>query len=283
MLGDDHPQTISVTNNLALLLLVRSAPHIYRHRRRAMPRVSTALRPLSTQAQGELSEAEPLFVACVARFKEQLGAKHMSTLSAQHNLAGCLSKRGDLEGAEKLYREVITGFRAALGDTHPQTQARAAPAPRDSRCSRCSPTRVPPSRPSPVSVASRRGRRVIPTRPASRRPPSAAQVVWTNLGAFLGAQKKFAEAEAVFREQLDVQSKGGTVVSEETKATAAKLCGMMLQQARGGPAPGMLLSRRMISGRRVTDRTGGFFLRRAQGDAKRPEAKEIAARHGVGS
>lgn len=77
------------------------------------------------QAQGEVQEAEPLFVACVARFKKQLGEKHMSTLSAIHNLAGCLNKRGDADGAEKLYREVVSGFRDSLGDLHPQTQARA--------------------------------------------------------------------------------------------------------------------------------------------------------------
>lgn len=56
------------------------------------------------------------------------------------------------------------------------------------------------------------------------------QVVWTNLGAFLGGQKKWKEAEAVFKEQLEVQSKGGTVQNDDTRGTVAKLYAMMLQQ-----------------------------------------------------
>lgn len=98
---------------------------VYIQAARPPARLATAL-----QSLGETAQAEPLFVKCVDRFKKELGDRHPSTLSAMHNLAGCLNKRGEVGEAETIYRAVLQGFRESpdLGELHPQTQARHKPA-----------------------------------------------------------------------------------------------------------------------------------------------------------
>ena len=49
--------------------------------------------------------------------RETLGERHPSTLTSISNLGMLLKEKGDLDGAEALYREALEGWcRATLGD-----------------------------------------------------------------------------------------------------------------------------------------------------------------------
>ena len=50
-----------------------------------------------------------------------LGDAHPSTLTSIGNLAQLLQAKGDLRGAEPLFREALAGAQRVLGDAHPST------------------------------------------------------------------------------------------------------------------------------------------------------------------
>ncbi|CAL1136673.1 unnamed protein product, partial [Cladocopium goreaui] len=92
-LGEDHPDTLTSLNNLALLLY----------------------------AQGHLAEAEPLFRKALEKSKAKLGEDHPDTLNSINNLAAVLDDQGHLAEAEPLYREALEKRKAQLGEDHPDT------------------------------------------------------------------------------------------------------------------------------------------------------------------
>lgn len=94
-LGEDHPGTLIVLNNL-----------------------TTYLRGTS-----DLGTATVKSEQAVAGLRERLGENHPFTLSAAINLANCLGEGGKSEQAEALERRTLEALRRKLGHEHPDTLA----------------------------------------------------------------------------------------------------------------------------------------------------------------
>ena len=93
VLGDDHPETLSSMNNLALTL----------------------------QAQGDLAGARALQEKVLEVQRRVLGDDRPETLASMNNLAATLQAQGDLAGARALQEKAIEVSRRVLGDDHPGT------------------------------------------------------------------------------------------------------------------------------------------------------------------
>ena len=75
LLGDNHPDTLTSINNLALLF----------------------------KSQGKYAQAEPLNVECSAKSIELLRDYHPDTLASMNNLAGLYQNQSKYSQAEPLY------------------------------------------------------------------------------------------------------------------------------------------------------------------------------------
>jgi tetratricopeptide (TPR) repeat protein len=93
ILGDDHPDTLSVMNDLAVPL----------------------------RDQGKLPEAAAIQTEVLEKRKRVLGDDHPDTLSAMNNLANTLSDQGKLPEAAAIQTEVLEKMKQILGDDHPDT------------------------------------------------------------------------------------------------------------------------------------------------------------------
>jgi tetratricopeptide (TPR) repeat protein len=90
-LGDTHPSTLTFIKNYGSLL----------------------------QAQGKLSDAEPLLLEAMQGNRNTLGDTHPETLISINNYGTLLRAQGKLSDAEPLLLEAVQGNRNTLGDTHP--------------------------------------------------------------------------------------------------------------------------------------------------------------------
>jgi len=93
VLGDDHPDTLNVMNNLAV----------------------------SLENLGDLEGANDLQQRLLTARRRVLGTDHPDTLTSMNNLAVTRQKLGDLQGAHDLYEDAVAGLRRALGEDHPDT------------------------------------------------------------------------------------------------------------------------------------------------------------------
>ena len=93
LLGENHIDTLSTLNNLAILI----------------------------KREGDLDKAKSLYERVLSGYEKTLGADHQYTLSCQNNLAVLLKQQMDLEGAEKLYRKALAGRQKLLGLQHFET------------------------------------------------------------------------------------------------------------------------------------------------------------------
>ena len=93
MLGEEHPETLTSMNNLAVL---------YR-------------------AEGKYPQAEPLYMRVVEVQRRVLGADHPNMLLTMNGLALLYGLQGKNEQAGKLYAEVSETQRRVLGEEHPDT------------------------------------------------------------------------------------------------------------------------------------------------------------------
>ncbi|KAF8143450.1 hypothetical protein K438DRAFT_1783749 [Mycena galopus ATCC 62051] len=103
ILGDDHPETLTVMNNLAS----------------------------TYQSLGQIQDAEQLQLVVLERRRKILGAEHINTLTAMNNLAityqslspfeDAENLLGQFEDAEQLELVVLEKRRKILSDEHPQT------------------------------------------------------------------------------------------------------------------------------------------------------------------
>ncbi|PXF61671.1 MAG: hypothetical protein C4B59_02085 [Candidatus Methanogaster sp.] len=92
-LGEEHPDTVTSMNNLAMMLL----------------------------AQGDLAEAREIQEQVLETSRQILGDEHPNTLTSMNNLALTLQAQGDLTGAQELQEDVLETSRQILGDEHPDT------------------------------------------------------------------------------------------------------------------------------------------------------------------
>eukprot|EP00300_Choanocystis_sp_HF-7_P009397 c16410_g1_i1.p1 GENE.c16410_g1_i1~~c16410_g1_i1.p1 ORF type:complete len:417 (+),score=77.02 c16410_g1_i1:118-1251(+) len=73
------------------------------------------------EKQTRYSEAEPLYVECLAKAKEVLGHDHPSTITLISNLATLYSNQGQFAQAEPLCLECVEKLKLSLGEAHPTT------------------------------------------------------------------------------------------------------------------------------------------------------------------
>ncbi|KZP22291.1 TPR-like protein [Athelia psychrophila] len=135
-LGADHPDTMAIVNNLALLHesqgKLDEAESLYARALAGKEKQLGADHPdtLATvgnlaglyETQGKLDEAESLYARALAGLEKQLGADHPSTLMTVHNFAYLRNQQGRQQEAEVLYRRALVGQEAKLGPDHPDTQ-----------------------------------------------------------------------------------------------------------------------------------------------------------------
>ena len=95
VLGEDHPDTLTILNNLAG----------------------------AYESAGRLDEAITLNVQLLTDSIRILGPDHPDTLTSRNNLAGAYESAGRLDEAITLYEQVLTARTRVLGKDHPATLA----------------------------------------------------------------------------------------------------------------------------------------------------------------
>jgi tetratricopeptide (TPR) repeat protein len=135
VLGDDHVDTLTSMNNLALtrwaLGDLNGAVELHQRALAGFRRVLGDDDPatlysmnnlaLTHQALGDLNGAVEFHEQALAGFRRVLGDDHPATLTSIGNPAETRWALGDLNGAVELYEQALAGFRRVLGDDHPDT------------------------------------------------------------------------------------------------------------------------------------------------------------------
>jgi hypothetical protein len=93
VLGEDHPDTLTSANGLAI----------------------------SLRAVGEYQAARELAEDILARRRRVLGEDHPDTLYAAFSLVGTLTQLGEYHAARELNDDIIARRRRLFGDQHPET------------------------------------------------------------------------------------------------------------------------------------------------------------------
>lgn len=93
VLGEDHPDTLTLKSNLASTL----------------------------QKMGDLDRACELQEGVLADRRRVMGEDHPETVTSMSNLANSLREQGDLDGARELQEQVLADRRRVQGEDHPHT------------------------------------------------------------------------------------------------------------------------------------------------------------------
>ncbi|MGH3886156.1 MAG: FxSxx-COOH system tetratricopeptide repeat protein [Pseudonocardiaceae bacterium] len=139
VLGEDHPDTLTSANNLALNLSALGQYEQARHldedtltrRRRILgedhPDTLTSANNLAIRLSelGQHEQARHLDEDTLTRRRRVLGEDHPDTLTSANNLACGLHALGHYEQARQLQQDTLTRRRRVLGDDHPRTLASA--------------------------------------------------------------------------------------------------------------------------------------------------------------
>ena len=135
LLGEEHPDTLGVRHNLAMLYYhqgqYKEAEALYKHVLECQKRLLGEEHPdtlvtrhnwaLLCESQGKYEEAEALYKQVLENRKRVLGEEHPDTLSTQHNLAALYGKQGRYEEAESLCKHLLESREQLLGEEHPDT------------------------------------------------------------------------------------------------------------------------------------------------------------------
>ncbi|MGA7239941.1 MAG: FxSxx-COOH system tetratricopeptide repeat protein [Bryobacteraceae bacterium] len=133
VLGREHPNTLTLVNNLAFLLSSKGdydgAEPLYRRALEAQERVLghehpntlTSVNNLASliENKGDYDAAEPLYRRALEARERMLGREHPDTLSSVNNLALLLDNKGDYDAAEPLFRRALEAWERVLGREHP--------------------------------------------------------------------------------------------------------------------------------------------------------------------
>ncbi len=136
-LGEEHPDTLTSMNNLALLFRCQgkyeAAEPLYKEtlqlRKKVLgeehPRTLTSMNNLAVlfYSQGKYEAAEPLYKETLRLSKKVLGEEHPHTLTSMNHLALLFYRQGKYEAAEPLYKETLQLRIKVLGEEHPHTLA----------------------------------------------------------------------------------------------------------------------------------------------------------------
>jgi Tetratricopeptide repeat len=134
-LGEEHPDTLTAMNNLALTLQQQGdlpGARLLQEkelaiRRRVLgedhPSTLTSMNNLATtlRQQGDLPGARLLHKKALDILRRVVGEDHPATLTSMNNLATTLRQQGDLSGARLLHEKVLDIRRCVLGEAHPST------------------------------------------------------------------------------------------------------------------------------------------------------------------
>ena len=132
-LGSDHPDTLSIYNNMGVCLCKKGeydeALKIHRKVYQMQKLGSDNPHTLGTynniggclNDKGEYDEAIKIYREVYQMQKIKLGADHPGTLSTYNNMGGCLNDKGEYDEAIKIYREVYQMRKIKLGTDHPDT------------------------------------------------------------------------------------------------------------------------------------------------------------------
>ncbi|KAK6706715.1 hypothetical protein SNK05_010594 [Fusarium graminearum] len=135
ILGDEHPDTIRVMNNLAITLgnqgkldeAASMMKEVLEKRQRILgdkhPDTISAMSNLANTLgdQGKLDEAVSMKKEVLEKRQRILGDKHPDTIRAMNNLAATLGNQGKLDEAVSMKKEVLKKMQRILGDEHPDT------------------------------------------------------------------------------------------------------------------------------------------------------------------
>ncbi len=133
VLGEEHPETLTSINNLALLSSYQGkyaeAEALFIQVLEIMRRVlgddhletmiSAGNLGIVYFRQGRYAEAEAVFTRVLEQKQRVLGAEHPETLTSMNNLAVLYRAEGKYSQAEPLYVRVMEVQRRVLGDEHP--------------------------------------------------------------------------------------------------------------------------------------------------------------------
>lgn len=135
LLGIDHPDTLTVMNNLAsayqangslakALPLFEETLNLSKAKLGAdNPDTLTTMSNLASayQADGKVTKAVTLFEETLQLRKKKLGPNHAETLNSMNNLATAYRDNGQLDKALPLYAETFELTKAKFGHDHPNT------------------------------------------------------------------------------------------------------------------------------------------------------------------
>jgi tetratricopeptide (TPR) repeat protein len=136
VLGPEHPDTLNIVNNLALLYRrqgkYEQAEQLFQ---RALETREWVLGPehpdtLSTvnnlailyRNQDKYEQAVPLYLRALAGRERVLGPEHPDMAQSLDNLANLYANQGKYEEAEPLYQRALTTYERVLGAEHPETK-----------------------------------------------------------------------------------------------------------------------------------------------------------------
>lgn len=133
--GDEHPDTLSAMNNLAVTRRDRGdyaggqklQERVLEGRRRVLgeehAHTLTSMNNLALTRSdlGDFTGAQELQQKVMESRRRVLGNEHRETLGAMSNLANTLAHQGDYAGAQELQEQVKEGMGRILGHDHPDT------------------------------------------------------------------------------------------------------------------------------------------------------------------
>jgi tetratricopeptide (TPR) repeat protein len=226
VLGDEHPDTATSLNNLALLyksqgryaeaeLLYLQSMNI---RRKVLgdehPDTATSLNNLALlyKSQGRYAEAEPLCLQALNIWRKVLGDDHPDTAASLNNLAGLYDSQGRYAEAEPLYLQALNIWRKVLGDEHPDT----ATSLNNLAGLYESQGRYTEAEPLYLQVLNIR-RKVL----GDEHPDTATSL--NNLAFLYKSQGRYTEAEPLYLQALNIHRKVLGDEHPDTKTTAANL------------------------------------------------------------
>ncbi len=134
-LGKDHPETLTIVNNLAALYNAlgrdRDAEPFYRRAVEGRQRVLgkehvdtlTSINNLAGwyYGRGRYTDAEPLFRLVMETSERTLGKDHSNTLGSANNLATLYNAMGRYDEAEALHKRSLEANERLRGKDHPST------------------------------------------------------------------------------------------------------------------------------------------------------------------
>ena len=131
VLGERHPVTATILNNLAGLRDYAAAKPLYEQalaiRKEVLgerhPDTAASLNTLAEllHEQGEYAAAKPLLEQALAIRKAVLGKHHPDTAESLNDLAVLLDDQGDYAAAKPLLEQALAIRKAVLGERHPAT------------------------------------------------------------------------------------------------------------------------------------------------------------------